>query len=255
MQALLGHHDEARWIRYARQKLRHLFPYLPKQPGYNKRLRLLIPQIQHLVRILVWDTDLWQHPLRVADSTPVECGRSRETVKRSGLAGWASYGYCASHSRRFWGLRLHLITTVHGLPVAFALTNPKTDEREVLVDLFELEPGLLTHPDGLILVVDKGYRDADTETWLGERGVTVVRPAYNGEKPRPGRVLLRAVRQSIESVNQTFKGQLDLEQHGGHTPEGVAVRVLQRVLALTAAIWHNWHSGQPIMRSLVAFDH
>ncbi len=255
IQALLGFHDEARWVGYARRAMRHLFPYLPKQPGYNKRLRPLVPQIKHLIRVLVCDTDLWQHPIRVADSTPVECGRSRETVKRSALAGWAGYGYCASHSRRFWGLRLHLITTVHGLPVAFALTNPKIDEREVLVDLFQIEPGLLSHPDGLILVVDKGYRDAGTEALLNERGVTVIRPAYTGEQPRPGRMLLRAVRQTIESVNQTFKGQLDLEQHGGRTPDGVAVRVLQRVLALTAAIWHNWHAGQPIMRSLVAYDH
>jgi hypothetical protein len=47
-------------------------------------------------------------------------------------------------------------------------------------------------------------------------------------------------------------GQLNLEQHGGRTIAGVAVRILQRVLALTAAIWHT---GQPIMRSLAAFDH
>jgi hypothetical protein len=93
----------------------------------------------HFIRLLVLDTTLWLDPIRVADSTPVECGRSRETVKRSDLAGFASYGYCASHSRRFWGLRLHLITTVHGLPVSFALTTAKTDEREVLLDLFDLD--------------------------------------------------------------------------------------------------------------------
>jgi hypothetical protein len=255
VQALLGYHDEARWIRYAGKAMRHLFPYLPKQPGYNKRLRLLVPQIKHVIRVLACDTDLWQHPIRVADSTPVECGRSRETVNRSALAGWAGYGCCAAHSRRFWGLRLHLVTTVHGLPVAFALTHPTTDERDVLVDLFAMEPDLLSHPNGLILVVDKGYRDAATERWLAERGTTVVRPAYKGERARPGRMLLRAVRQSVESVHDTFKGQLNLEQHGGRTIEGVAVRVLQRVLALTAAIWHNWHTGQPIVRSLVAFDH
>ena len=145
---------------------------------------------------------------------------------------------------------------MHGLPVAFALTTAKTDEREVLVDLFDLDnDGLLTHPDGLILIVDKGYRDAATERLLTERGVTMIRPAYKTEKPRPGRMMLRALRQSIESVNQTFKGQLDLEQHGGRTPAGVAVRVLQRVLALTAVIWHNWLTGQPVLRSLIAYDH
>jgi hypothetical protein len=48
----------------------------------------------------------------IADSIPVECGRSHETAKRSDLAGWAEHGYCASHSRYFWGLRLHLVTTL-----------------------------------------------------------------------------------------------------------------------------------------------
>ena len=45
-------------------------------------------------------------------------GRSRETQKRSGLEGWAEYGYCASHSRWFWGLRGHLVATAAGLPIA-----------------------------------------------------------------------------------------------------------------------------------------
>src|SRR5580704_17410211 len=47
----------------------------------------------------------------------------QETVKRSDLAGWAQYGYWASHSRYFWGLRLHLVCTLGGLPIAFALTG------------------------------------------------------------------------------------------------------------------------------------
>ena len=71
----------------------------------------------------------------------------------------------------------------------------------------------------------------------------------------PGTRFFKPLRQIIESVNDTFKGQLDLERHGGHTPPGVMTRVLQRVLALTAAIWHNDHAGQPIKRSLIAYDH
>lgn len=37
MQALLGFTSEARWLRHVRTNLRHLFPFLPQQPGYNKR--------------------------------------------------------------------------------------------------------------------------------------------------------------------------------------------------------------------------
>jgi len=255
MQALGGYVSEARWLRYARTALRHLFPYLPRQSGYNKRLRAAWPQLRYFIRALAVDTDLWADDVWVADSTPVECGRSRETVKRSALAGWAGYGYCAAHSRYFWGLRLHLVCTLHGLPVAFALANPKTDEREVLVELLDVEPGLVAERPGLVILADKGYRDAQTEAILAAQGVRVLRPAYKGEAPRPGQRLLGPLRQLIESVNDTLKGQLDLERHGGRTIQGVTVRVLQRLLALTAVIWHNHKTGQPVLRSLIAYDH
>ena len=106
-----------------------LFPYLPQQPGYNKRLRELAATMGWLIGALARDTSVWSDDVWLADSTPVECGRSRETVERSDLAGFAEYGYCASHSRYFWGLRLHLLATVHGLPIGFALTGAKADER------------------------------------------------------------------------------------------------------------------------------
>jgi hypothetical protein len=105
MQALLGFTSEARWLRYARAHLRHLFPYLPQQPGYNKRLRAAASLIRACIRVLAATTTVWTDDVWVVDSTPVECGRSRETARRSDLAGWAEYGYCASHSRYFWGLR------------------------------------------------------------------------------------------------------------------------------------------------------
>ncbi|MEY9837994.1 hypothetical protein ABH941_003228 [Streptacidiphilus sp. EB103A] len=119
MQAMPGFTSEARWLRHASAHLRHLFPYLPQQPGYNKRLRKAADLIRRVIRTLARDTTLWSDDVWVVDSTPVECGRFRETVKRSDLAGWGQYGYCASYTRYFWGLRLHLVCTLHGLPVAW----------------------------------------------------------------------------------------------------------------------------------------
>ncbi len=86
-------------------------------------------------------------------------------------------------------------------------------------------------------------------------GLCLLHPARKGEPERAGARFFKPLRQIIESINDTFKGQLDLERHGGHTPAGVMVRVLQRILALTAAIWHNDRTGQPVQRSLVAYDH
>jgi hypothetical protein len=254
MQALLGFTSEARWLRYARAHLGPMFPYLPQQPGYNKRLRALAATMAWLVSVLARDTSLWSDDVWVADSTPVECGRSRETARRSDLAGWAEYGYCASHSRYFWGLRLHLLTTLHGLPAGFALTGAKADERQVLLDILD-DPVLTAGRAGQVIIADKNYYGREFEATLAGGGFCLLRPARQGEPARPGTRFFKPLRQIIESVNDTFKGQLDLERHGGHTPSGVLTRILQRILALTAAIWHNDHTGQPVKRSLVAYDH
>jgi hypothetical protein len=254
MQALLGYTSEARWIRHAHAHLGHLFRYLPGQPGYNRRLRAAAGLITALIRMLAADTSLWSDDVWVVDSTPVECGRSRDTARRSDLAGWAEYGYCASHSRWFWGLRLHLLCTLHGLPVGFALAGAKADERLVLLGILA-DPALTAGRASQTIIGDKNYYGRAFEAALADGRIALLRPARKGEPQRAGSRLLKPLRQVIESVNDTFKGQLDLEQHGGHTPAGVMVRVLQRILALTAAIWHNDTTGQPVLRSLVAYDH
>ena len=254
MQALLGFTSEARWLRHAREHLRHLFPYLPQQSGYNKRLRRMAARTGLLIVALARDTTLWTDDVWVVDSTPVECGRSRENARRSELAGWAEYGYCASHSRYFWGLRLHMLATLHGLPAGFALTGAKADERQVLLDILA-DPQLTSGRQGQILIGDKNYFGADFEAALAGAGLTLLRPARKGEAERAGSRFFKPLRQTVESIFDTCKDQIDLERHGGRTPAGVLIRVLQRILALTAAIWHNDQAGQPVKRSLLAYDH
>jgi hypothetical protein len=255
MQAMLGFHCEARWLRHARAHFRHLFPFIPQDPGYNKRLRAALPLIKRVIRLLATDTDFWHDTVWITDSTPVPCGMSRPTVKRSELAGWANYGYCASHSRFFWGLRLYLVCTPSGMPILWALADPKLGEREVLAAMLEVDAELVRRRPGLLLISDKGFASESFERSLSAQGITLLRPSRMDETARRGEPMLKKVRQLIESVNDTLKGQLDLEQHGARTIEGVAVRVAQRVLALTAAIWHNFQTGQAVSRSLTAYDH
>jgi hypothetical protein len=66
---------------------------------------------------------------------------------------------------------------------------------------------------------------------------------------------VKPLRQVIESINDTFEGQLDLERRRARTPARAIVRALQQILAMTAAIWHNRHTGQPVPRSPTACDH
>jgi Transposase DDE domain len=255
MSALLGFRSERRWLRYVNGHLAGMFPRRIGQSGYNKRLRKAFFLFIRVIRMLAMDTSLWSDDVWVVDSTPVQCGCSRETVKRSDAAGWAEYGYCASHSRYFWGLRLHLVCTLHGLPVMFALAGAKADEREVLLGMLEAACDIVDDRPGQTVIGDKNYFGRDFEADLTGRGLVLLRPVRKGEAKRAGQQLLKPLRQVIESVNWTLKGQLDLEQHGGRTPEGILARVLARILALTAAIWHNDKTSQDVKRSLIAYDH
>lgn len=254
MQAHLGFTSENRWIRYAHAHLGGQFPTLPQQPGYNKRLRKLTGTMAWLITALrnsiqVGDDDVW-----VVDSTPVECARSREAVHRSDLAGYAEYGYCASHSRFFWGMRLHLVCTLHGVPVGWALTGAKADERETLLSILTDLPGPASGHRQLA-IADKNYFGRQFEAELDAIGIDLLRPARKGEAERAGARFFKPLRQVVESINDTLKGQLDLERHGGRTVGGLCARITQRLLAMTAAIWHNDTIGARVRRSLTAYDH
>ncbi|WP_370673321.1 transposase [Streptomyces sp. DvalAA-14] len=144
----------------------HLAPYRP-DVGIAPRLRdAELVTLSVMQALLGFTSEARRIRVWVVDSTPVECGRSRETVKRSDFAGWAEYLYCASHSRFFWGLRLRLVCTLHGLPVAFALTGAKADERETLLAMFEVESELLADRPGQTLIGDKNYFGRDFEGHL-----------------------------------------------------------------------------------------
>lgn len=249
---LHGSSSESRWVRYARAHLTGMFPAMPQQSGYNKRIRAAGPLISAVITALAKDTASWHEILRLLDSTPVPCGTSRETVKRSDLVGHAGYGYCASHSRFFWGFRLYLVCTPDGMPVIWGLANPKIGERETTQVLLDHDCHLVH--DGQVILADKGFAGKEFEAFVtDELGAHLVRPDRKDEKPRFG--ALGGIRQWVESVFDTLKGQLGLEQHGGRTVEGVYARVAAKLLALAAGIWHNWLIDAPNKRSLIAYDH
>lgn len=248
-QVLLTCPSEHRWLRFAMVRLGHLFPYLPQQPGYNKRLRALSPLLSRVLRHLARQTPSWCDRLRLLDATPLPCASSRETVERSALRGHANYGFCASHSRYFWGFKLYLLTTPDGLVVDWCLADPKLGEAEVAEALLDGSP----LEEGQIIVCDKGFADRFLQARVAELGATLLRPDRKNEPARYGS--LGPVRQWIESIIDTLKGQLSLEEHGARTPAGVMARVAQRLLALGAAVWWNWQISAPEKRSLVAYDH
>jgi len=202
-QGLLGYHSERRWIRHlhGNPAWRAMFPYLPQQPGYHKRLKQARPLLAKAILALAEQCPSWFDDTWMTDATPVPCGMSRETVKRSDLAGHAGYGYCASHSRFYWGLKLYLVCAGDGMPIMWCLANPKLGEREVVAALLAHNHHLIR--DGQILLADKGFAGREFKQATEAMGLRLLRPDRKNETYRNGN--LGRVRQSIESVNQTLK--------------------------------------------------
>ena len=252
-QSIMGVGSDERFAKVADKRLRHLFPGLTKRSGFHKRRARLTDVIEAMIAAFASRSPGYHDDLVLADSTPVECARSRETVKRSGesylgdaIANSADYGYCASHSRWFWGLRLHTLMAPDGTPRAMALTSPKEGEREVCLRLLER----VNRSGPLIVLGDKGYAGADFKAEAAALGATVVRPRRRDEPE--GGLHLAPLRQRIESIYWSAKDILTLERHGARTLRGLRARIASRFLALAAAISLNYELGRD-SRALVDY--
>jgi len=236
-QSMMGIPSDQRFLRAAIKQLGHLFPDLTKRSGYFKRRERLADTIEWLIGVFASQSPGWSDDLLLVDSTPVECARSRETVKRGGasslggaLADAADYGYCASHSRYFWGMRLHALMASDGTPRAIELTSAKSSERDVALKMLTR----VNRHGPLTVIADKGYAGSDFEHAASQLQVRVVRPRRNDE---PGRgPHLAPIRQRIESIFWTAKDILTLERHGARTLHGLRARITSRILALAATI-------------------
>lgn len=245
-QAIMGIPSDRRFLAVARKRLRELFPELPKQPGFHKRRARLAETIEWLIGAFASQSPGFYDDLLLIDSTPVECARSVETTRRSALANAADYGRCASHSRFFWGFRLHGLFAPDGTPRAFTLASPKRDEREVGLELLER----CNRVGGEILIGDKGYAGRSFAAAVNQLDATIVRPARKNEPNSP--IHLAPIRQRVESIFWTCKDILTLERHGARTLHNLRVRIAQRFLALAACVALNHRLGRP-SRALVDY--
>lgn len=244
-QAVMDIDSDEEFLAVARKRLRELFPKLPKQPGYWKRRNRLTDAIELVMAAFCRDSPGYWDDLVLVDSTPVECGRSVETSRRSGLAPACAHGREHTHSRWFWGMRLHLCCAPDGTPRAAILASADEPDREVALRLLPL-----ALRGGELVVCDKGYRGRDFEREIATRfGATVLRPRHKNEPPQPLNV--SKLRQTVESVIWTLKDRLGLERHRAKTPHGLRNRIASKLLALAACIWLNHHLGRP-SRALAA---
>jgi hypothetical protein len=239
-------------LKVARKQLVGLFAGLVGQSGLHKRRARLSDAVERVMAALARECPGFWDNIVLIDSTPVETARSRETVKRAGdsqlgdaIADAAAYGYCPSHSRWFFGMRLHGIFGPDGTPRAVMLVGADRPEREIALAML---PGTLR--GGETVIGDKNYAGRQFAADIDALGATLLRPPRKDEPQTAPRV--SKLRQRVESIFSTCKDLLCLERHGARTLRNLRARIAQRLLALTARIHLNHWLARPI-RTLIDF--
>jgi hypothetical protein len=244
-QAAIGISSDRQFLGLIGRVLPGWFPHLPEQSQYNRRLRGLVGLIAVVQqRLARW---LDRGGIRLSDGTLLGVANYPGCQRRSEFAGFARFGYAKSQHRFVYGVRLILLTDSDGLPLGYTLVPANEKEYEPLADL-------VTGTRSEVVLADKGFWGRDYAARLAAAGTTLLTPAKTRNASNIGRErALASTRLVIESVFANLKEQMRLERHLARTPAGLAVRIAQRLLALTIGILLNRLSGRPA-RALVAYD-
>ncbi len=244
-QAATGISSDRQFLGLVARVLPGWFPHLPAQSQYNRRLRGLVELISIVQQRLARWLDLGG--VRLADGTQLAVASYPGCEKRSEFAGFARYGYSKSQHRFVWGVRLVLLTDERGLPLGYTLVSANEKEYEPLADLLSGIPAE-------VVIADKGLWGRAYEARLAADQIRLLTPDRTRTAANIGRErALASTRLVIESVFANLKGQMRLEHHLAKTPAGLALRIAQRILALTLAMLLNTLSGRPA-RALAAYD-
>lgn len=244
-QAAIGISSDRQFLGLVGRILPGWFPHLPEQSQYNRRLRGLVELISVVQQRLARWIDVGG--ARLADGTQLAVANYPGCQQRSEFAGFARYGYARSQHRFIWGVRLVLLTDERGLPLGYTIVPANEKEYEPLADL-------LTGTPAEIVIADKGFWGRGFRERLAADGTALLTPDKTRTAANLGRErALASTRLVIESVFANLKGQMRLEQHLAKTPAGLAVRIAQRILALTIGILLNTLTGRPA-RALAAYD-
>jgi IS5 family transposase len=244
-QAAIGISSDRQFLGLIGRVLPGWFPHLPDQSQYNRRLRGLVELISIVQqRLACW---LDSGGVRLSDGSLIEVANYPGCQQRSEFAGFARFGFAKSQHRFVYGVRLVLLTDERGLPLGYTIVPANEKEYEPLADL-------LTGTAAEVVIADKGLWGRDYARRLAASGIQLLTPERTRTATnQPREHALASTRLVIESVFANLKQQMRLERHLARTPAGLALRIAQRILALTLGILLNTLSGRPA-RALAAYD-
>lgn len=223
-------HEEVGYA-FIGQYLRTLFPRLLDLDRFNQRRRALIGVMEAIRRELCQKLIDPTDPVRLVDSAPLTLMTYSRGVQCQSVDGNDDYfGVVTSKKGKFFGLRLHVTTTVNQVIDDWLLAPGSEPDPDVLDEL-------VFQRRDLTLIGDKIYNDAELEERLWrKRGITLLPLRKSNQKkqwPAEIRQILGYVRHRVETVFSTITTVFNVQRPRGRSLTGHVVRITTCILAHT----------------------
>jgi len=226
-------HEEVGYA-FVSQYLRDMFPNLLDLDRFNVRRRGLIAVIEAIRRDLREQKMDSNDPVRLVDSAPVTLMTYSRGARCQSVVGSEFFGVITSKKGKFFGLRLHVTTTVDQLIDRWLLAPASVPDPKALDDL------VLDCRD-LVLVGDKIYNDAELEERLWrKRRIQLLPLRKDNQKnqwPEATRCILGRIRHRVETVFSTLSTVFNVERPHGRSLVGHVVRIATCILAHTLSFF------------------
>jgi Transposase DDE domain len=226
-------HEEVGYA-FVSQYLRDMFPKLLDLDRFNVRRRGLIGVIEAIRRDLRAQKLDLSDPVRLVDSAPVTLMTYSRGARSQSVVGSEFFGVITSKKGKFFGLRLHVTTTVDQLIDKWLLAPASVSDPKALDEL------VLDCRD-LVLVGDKIYNDAELEERLWRKRCIQLLPLRkNNQKnqwPEATRRILGRIRHRVETVFSTLTTVFNVERPRGRSLVGHVVRIATCILAHTLSFF------------------
>jgi DDE family transposase len=230
---LLGRRSEAGFLAEVARDWGQLFPVLPHQSEFNRRVRWLWGAFEQLRAGLA--AGLPEDDCQQAGTSALPV---KHTSRVRGPDGWsgpgndlaARFGRDAAHGEWFYGFRLAVKADLSSRIVRAWGIVPAAGERDVAEDLLQ------TGPPPRDLLADKGFSGAAFAAAQAARGTAVLIPPAKGQRAAMPPLLRKVIaewRNRIETTFGEITDRMDLARHGAHTFWGLLTRTAATIAAHT----------------------
>jgi hypothetical protein len=241
---LTGKRGETEILREIERHYRHHFDKVPGQSRLWHRIRQALPLLERFRRHLKAQLGIQYEELRILDSLPIPVATKHSRRGRGNGFDRADGGYCASKKLKYYGFKLGMLITSHGIPDVYDLFSARPHDIHLL-------PDLLDDSSQVLVLADKGFIcDPYRERLADEQEVILITYRRVNQKVQNTTLekwALGQYRQLIETVFSQLTGHLHLQDTGAKTDLGLIKRVTGIVTAFTLGIYLNALLGRHLL--------